>query len=109
METTNNDVTDIVIFVLEQIRADATIGTNRRFVHPANVAFYNTLETAEAAMRSYIEIDKKFLGDKEYRRHCLGYQIIERKVYNYPNPNEDPCYRWKSYSADGVVNQDQMS
>lgn len=99
-----------IIYELEQICANRTIGYgNKRFVHPQNVAFFSTLESAEAAIPLNIATEKKLLGDEEFRHYCLGYQICERKVYHQPGVYNDICYRWRSYSSSGELNQDFMS
>jgi len=64
---TCNDTTEYsVIYELEHIVAQMTIssrGKSRR-VHNEHIAFYNSRETAEAAMRLFIEDEKKRLTER---------------------------------------------
>ena len=109
---TCNDTTEYsVIYELEHIVAEMTIssrGKSRR-VHNEHIAFYNSRETAEAAMRLFIEDEKKRLTEEEYRHYCLGYQLCERKVFNCPNFDEGPCIPWNFYTANGELSQNHMS
>jgi len=109
---TGNDTTEYsVIYELEHIVAQMNIssrGKSRR-VHNEHIAFYSSRETAEAAMRLFIEDEKKRLTDEEYRHYCLGYQICERKVFNRPNLNEGPCISWNFYTAIGELSKNHIS
>jgi len=102
---------DEPIYELEQICADLRMSPNHkmsRFVHTDNIGFYTTVEVAEAAMHAYIRKEKARMSDKDYHRSCLGFQIAETMVYNYPNVQEEPCLRWKCYTSDGELNKDCM-
>ena len=106
-DTTENSV----ISELEHIVAEMTIssrGKSRR-VRNEHIAFYSSRETAEAAMRLFIEDEKKRLTEEEYRHDCLGYQLCERKVFNCPNFDEGPCISWNFYTANGELSRNQMS
>ena len=66
---TCNDAPEFsIIYDLEHIIADMTISPKgkERYVHKEHIAFYNSQETAEAAMLLFIEDEKKRLKDKEY-------------------------------------------
>ena len=109
--TCNNTTEYSVIYELEHIVAEMTIssrGKSRR-VRNEHIAFYNSRETAEAAMRLFIEDEKKRLTEEEYRHYCLGYQLCEREVFNCPNFDEGPCISWNFYTANGELSQNHMS
>ncbi len=109
---TCNDTTEyFVIYELEHIVAQMTAssrGKSRR-VRNEHIAFYNSMETAEAAMRLFIEDEKKRLTEEEYRHYCLGYQLCERKVFNCLNFDEGPCISWNFYTENGELSQNHMS
>lgn len=65
--TCNNTTEYSVIYELEHIVAQMTIssrGKSRR-VHNEHIAFYNSRETADAAMRLFIENERKRLTEEE--------------------------------------------
>ena len=106
--TTIDTTKFLTIYELEWVIAEA-YSDKKRFVHVEHIAFYNTVGNAEEAMRAFILEKKKQVGDELYYDGCINYQISERRVYSYPNPDEDVCTEWKSYTPDGVLNQNQMS
>lgn len=109
---TCSDTTEFsVIYELEYIIAGTTISSKgeRRHVHKEHIAFFNSLETAEAAMLMFIEDEKKRQKDKEYYSKYISYLIEEQRVFNRPNTDDGPCIAWNSYTADGKLNQKHIS
>jgi hypothetical protein len=109
---TSNDTTEcFIIYELEHIIAEQTISPRDegQHVHKEHIAFFNSLETAEAAMLRFIEEKKKHLKDKEYHSFYLSYLIAERQVFNRPNTDDDSCNAWNSYTADGQLDQKHIA
>ncbi len=110
MTTTSNDTTRfITIYELERLVVGTSAKGRRRVVHLEHIAFYTTLENAEEAMRAYILQERECLGDELYYDGCLNYIISERRVYRYPNTDEDICTVSQTYTPDGEVCPDKTS
>ena len=109
MGMTSNDITEnFTIYELERIVLGTSSKDERRVVLVNRIAFFNTLENAEEAMRAYILEEKERVGDKLYYDGCQNFQICKKKVLCRPYIDIDVCTEWRSYTSDGVLCKNKM-
>ena len=109
MSTNHNNAKDaLIIYELEKLVCALPDRNGKRRVFMDHVAFYNTVENAEAAMRVYIKEKKEDVGEKMYYDGIMEYHISERQVFNTPNTDIDSCIGWKSFTPDGELIKDYM-
>ncbi len=99
-----------IIYELRQVIADPQ-PDGRRYVHVEPMGLYDSLETAEAALRSHIRERKEHLTPRDLKHYyhcCIEYQLLERAVLKQPNI-EDDFGGCRTYNADGELKQDDLN
>ncbi len=95
------------IFEIQQIRIDG-VRYPRRRVHLFSLGCFDTLAHGEEALQAFIADEKERRAEwgraKDYYDNCMGYYVSQRQVHTRLPMSGDHVILWRSYTADGDLN-----